>query len=172
MKVASGRSIKQRKHRALEGLNLPLSLRIGRVWGTQNTQPRNFASEQVVLVIKAGDLDCEPIAEVPQSGVLGCNLIILGRENSDLLLDEPGSGLGLVPLLLAELHPVTPHTGSGILSRVTHADLVSSHALRLHGDQDRRMVAAVRHRSRSSRRSERRPLSASKEALSASMVVL
>src|SRR5215210_1781163 len=122
MKVASGRSIKQRQHRALEGLHLPLSLRIGRVWGTQNTQPRNFGSEQVVLVTKAGDLDCEPIAEVPQSGVLGRNLIILGRENSDLLLGEPGSGLSLVSLLLAEMHSIAPETGSCVLSRVAHAD--------------------------------------------------
>src|SRR5215212_7645450 len=58
-----------------------------------------------------------------QSGDLGRKLVVLSREDRYLLLGNPGSGLGLVPLLLAELCPVAPEAGSCVLSSVTHAQI-------------------------------------------------
>src|SRR3954453_2393680 len=83
-------------------------------------------------------LDGKPVVLLAHTSLLVRKPVILGREGGDLLLGEPGADLRLVPLLLTKLHSVAPETGSGILSRVTHADLVPSHALRRHGHHERR----------------------------------
>ena len=51
---------------------------------------------------------------------LGRKLVVLSREDCYLLLGNPRTGLGLVPLLLPELCPVAPEAGSSALSSVTH----------------------------------------------------
>jgi hypothetical protein len=75
--------------------------------------------------VEACDLHGKSIALVAQLGVLAREPVVLGREGCHLLLSKPGAGLGFVPLLLAELHPVAPQTCRGILSRFTHAETCS-----------------------------------------------
>src|SRR5215207_4051850 len=53
-------------------------------------------------------------------GVLGCKPLVLSREDGHLLLCDPGTGLGFVPLLLAKLHPVLPEARGSSLGSVVH----------------------------------------------------
>ena len=80
-----GGSGKQGQQRASEGFHLlfGLSASLGRIRCELGTQP--------------GDLGREPV--------------VLSRQDRDFLLGDPGSGLGLVPLLLAKLRPVAPEAG-------------------------------------------------------------
>src|SRR4029079_14966881 len=67
------------------------------------------------------DLDRKSLVLFPQKSVLARQTAVLGCEGRHPLLGPPGAGLGLIPLLLAQLHSVAPETGCSILSALTHA---------------------------------------------------
>jgi hypothetical protein len=64
---------------------------------------------------------CIWIEQCPQSGVLCGQTVILGDKDCYLLLGKASSRLGVVSLLLPDLHPVAPKTGSN--GFVTHGQL-------------------------------------------------
>jgi hypothetical protein len=127
MKAAPSRLIQQGQQRGSEILHLLLRLSAGSggLRRKLSTQPRDLSRKPVVLITETGDLDRQPVVLVTKAGVLACKPVVLGREGCHLLLSKPGAGLGFVPLLLAELHPIAPQTGRGILSRFTHAETCS-----------------------------------------------
>src|SRR4051812_22201239 len=92
MRGALNRVVEQGQQLGSERLYLlfGLSAGFGRVWGKLAAEP----------------------------GDLGRKLVVLSREDCYLLLGNPRTGLGLVPLLLPELYPVAPEAGSRGLCRV------------------------------------------------------
>jgi len=83
-------------------------------------QPSNLARKSLVLKTEPGDLNRQTIVRVSELDVPARELIGLSRKGFQLLLGKPGSGLGLVPLVLADLRPVAPDTGSDVLSSLAH----------------------------------------------------
>src|SRR3954471_7111203 len=84
-------------------------------------QGQQLGSERLYLLfgLSAG-FGCVWGKLAAEPGDLGRKLVVLSREDRHLLLGNPRTGLGLVPLLLPELCPVAPEAGSRVLSSVTH----------------------------------------------------
>src|SRR3954465_5353276 len=101
MRGALNRVVEQGQQLGSERLYLlfGLSAGFGRVWGKLAAEPSD----------------------------LGRKLVVLSREDRHLLLGNPRTGLGLVPLLLPQLCPVAPEAGGRGLPRVTPRRAAGGH---------------------------------------------
>ena len=95
MKAPLARLIEQRQQRGSQILHLLFRLGAGSgcIRGEQGTETGDFIRKPVVL----------------------------SRKDRNLLLSNPGSGLGLIPLLLPKVRSVTPETDGGGFGFVAHA---------------------------------------------------
>ena len=114
--------MEQREQISFESRHLLLGFApgFGLLHGSTGAQPSNLRCKSFVLKTEPGDLNRQTIVLVSEQEVGARELIVLSRKGCQLLLGNPRSGLGLVPLVLADLRPITPKPGSDVLGSLAH----------------------------------------------------
>ena len=114
--------MEQREQLSFESRHLLLGFApgFGLLHGSTGAQPSNLRCKSFVLTTEPGDLNRQTIVLVSEQEVGARELIVLSRKGCQLLLRDPRSSLGLIALVLADLRPIAPKTGSDALSSLVH----------------------------------------------------
>ena len=86
----------------------------------QQGQQRGFEVLHLLLRLGAG-LGCIRVEQGTETGDLIRKPVVLSRKDRNLLLGNSGSRLGLIPLMLPKMRPVTPETDGSGFRFVTHS---------------------------------------------------
>src|SRR4051812_17752086 len=86
----------------------------------QQGQQRGFEVLHLLFRLGAG-LGCIRGEQGTETGDLIRQSVVLSRQDRNLLLGNPGAGLGLIPLVLPKVRSITPETDGGGFCFVTHA---------------------------------------------------
>src|SRR3954468_855472 len=78
----------------------------------QQGQQRGFEVLHLLFRLGTG-LGCIRVEQGTETGDLIRKPVVLSRKDHNLLLGNPGSGLGLIPLMLPKVRSVTPEADGG-----------------------------------------------------------